>query len=91
MTINFFEKEVSKAQGRFNQIFGNEIVCNIEARYAAIFTICQMGVICKRLQTSKKQKLIQEFVGLRNIINTFFNRLEKDIKENEDYFREMIG
>ena len=88
MTVIFFEKEVNKAQSRFNGIFGNEIVCNIEARDAAIFTICQMGVICKKLKKSKEKEFIQEFVRLKNIINTFFNRLEKENEERRRLINE---
>jgi len=85
MAVNFFEREVKKIKERFNQNFSNQIVCNIQARYSAILSICRLGILANRINEAEdKEKArvsIQEFVRIRDVLNNFFNLMEKQQKE----------
>ncbi len=80
MTVNFFEREVRKTRERFNQSFGNRVVCNIEARYSAILSICRLGILGNKIAEGKEEESIQEFVRIRDVLNNFFNLMEKQRK-----------
>ena len=79
MAVNFFEREVKKVRQRFNQNFGNQIVCNIQARYSAILSICRLGILANRIKEAegqeKDKESIQEFTRIRDVLNNFFNKL----------------
>ena len=81
MAINFFEKEVEKTQKRFNQTFGKQIVCNLEARQAAILSICRIGMLANKIKKAEHKETVradnQEFISIRNVLNNFFNLIEK--------------
>ena len=60
MAVDFFEKEVSKAQDRFNETFGKLTVCDIRTRQQAILKIIKMSLIRNRIiQERVKEKIIQ--------------------------------
>jgi len=81
MAVNFFEREVKKVRERFNQTFGRQIVCNLNARYSAILSICRLGILADRIREAEgKEKAkvsIQEFTRIRDVLNNFFNIMEK--------------
>jgi len=54
MAIDFFEKEVKKAQDRFNTIYGDLLVCDIRVRQRLIITICWMKVLKKKNRESRQ-------------------------------------
>lgn len=89
MAINFFEKEVEKAQKRFNQTFGKQIVSNLEARKAAILSICRLGILAKKIKKAEEKETVrtdhQEFISIRDVLNNFFNLMEKQQKERREY------
>ena len=78
MKIDFYQKEVKKAQQRFNQIFGTQVVCNIEERQLVIMAICWLGVLnIKIKENAESAELVREFTKYRNIINKYFNHKER--------------
>ena len=85
MAVNFFEREVKKVRERFNQTFGRQIVCNLNARYSAILSICWLGILANRIREAegkeKAKESIQEFTRIRDVLNNFFNLMEKQQKE----------
>ncbi len=89
MAVDFFEKEVSKAQDRFNQTFGRLTVCDIRTRQQAMLKIIRMSLIRNRIiQERVKEKIIQErskFVITRNWLHNLFNRVESELKERSAY------
>jgi hypothetical protein len=89
MAVNFFEREVQKAQKRFNQNFGSEIVCNLEAREAVILSICRIRMLANKIKKPKHNETVrtdnQEFIRIRDVINRFFNLIEKQQKERRGY------
>lgn len=89
MAINFFESELERVQIRFNQAFGNMTVCDIRLRYAAILSICALGVIGQRINSTRnKDKArpdIRTFMRAAGIINKFFDMIEVQQKERSDY------
>ena len=80
MAVNFFEREVKKVRQRFNQTFGRQIVCNLNARYSAILSICRLGILADRIKEAegkeKAKESIQEFTRIRDVLNNFFNIME---------------
>ena len=80
MAVNFFEKEVKKVRQRFNQTFGRQIVCNLNARYSAILSICWLGILSNKIKEAegkeKAKESIQEFTRIRDVLNNFFNIME---------------
>jgi len=53
MPVNFFETELHKIQYRFNQTFGEMVVCNIRTRQMAILAIVGMGRLERRITEAK--------------------------------------
>ncbi len=82
MAVNFFEREVKKVQKRFNETVGRLAVCNLDVRYSAIFSICWLGILSRKINRAKdKEKAkdnISEFVKIRDVLNNVFNLIEKD-------------
>ena len=89
MQINFFEKEVEKAQSRFNKTFGVMNVCNIETRQKAILTIIGMARLADKIKGERGREIIkneiQTFVQKNNYLNEIFNALEKHLKERRQH------
>ena len=89
MAVNFFEREVKKVRQRFNQTFGRQIVCNLNARYSAILSICWLGILANRINEAehkeKAKESIHEFTRIRDVLNNFFNLMEKQEKERRSY------
>jgi len=82
MAVNFFEREVKKIQKRFNETVGSLTVCNLDVRYSAIFSICRLGILSRKISKAKdKEKArdtIHEFIRIRDVLNNVFNLIEKD-------------
>ncbi len=92
MKIDFFEKEVKKAQERFNQFFGTQTVCNIEERHAAIMAICWLSVLNKRIkENAENAELVREFIKYRNKLNKYFNQKERRKTYVEHTNKKAIG
>ena len=49
MAIDFFQKEVRKAEQRFNETFGATQIVNLSARFNVIFAIINLGLIAKEI------------------------------------------
>ena len=95
MAVDFFEKEVSKAQERFNETFGKLTVCDIRTRQRAILKIVRMSLIRNKIiQEKVKEKIVQErskFVLTRNWLHSLFNQVEKELKERRAYARPITA
>ena len=85
---DFFEKEISKAQNRFNQTFGDLTVCDLRLRRTIIFSIVSMGRLSDKIvQAKSKDNVrgeIKRFMKTRNILNNLFDQFEKQ-KEGRDH------
>ena len=90
MAVDFFEKEVRKVRQRFNQTFGRQTVCNLNARYSAILSICRLGILSNRISRAKAKEKVRdstsEFIRIRDVLNNFFNRMEKQMKERREKY-----
>lgn len=79
MPIDFFEKEVEKSQERFNQTYGAMVVCNLKLREAAIMSIANLGLLCRKITAAKRRHEmkddIQTFMRIRKTLNNHFNHL----------------
>ncbi|MGM0381958.1 MAG: hypothetical protein ACQEQO_00475 [Thermodesulfobacteriota bacterium] len=68
MALNFFEREVKQIRKRFNQTVGRQIVCDLDVRRSAIFSICRLGILGREInRTNHKAKVrgpISEFVKI---------------------------
>ena len=80
MPVDFFGRELEKAQDRFNSVFGGSVVCDLQVRQALILTISWMGVLRRRIGEAESKNAakdkIRKFVRLNSRVNTFFNRIE---------------
>ena len=90
MAIDFFEKELTKVQERFNQTFGKQTVCNLELRYSTILAICRLGRECEKIRKTKRKddvrSEIKRFMKARNILNNLFDQFENQREERDhDY------
>ena len=89
MPVDFFAKELGKAQNRFNTILGNLSVFNIKTRQSLIIAICWMGVLKNKINTVKDKELardnIRKFVKYRNLVNNVFNQIETEFKKGRAY------
>ena len=87
MTASTFEKEVRTIRERFNRVFGEQGTVRIQARYAALLAICQMGILEKRVGRMKEapREDIKEFIRLRDSLTTLLNIVEKQTTERRRY------
>jgi len=80
MKRRFFEKEVRKAQARFNDVFGQQEVCSVKARQAAIMSICWLDLLCEKVTAHTNSREVKEdiaeFVKTKDTINMFFDKYE---------------
>jgi hypothetical protein len=89
MGIDFFAREVKQIQKRFNETCGRQTVCNLDLRYAAILSICRLGILSRAIRrttaTAQEQERINEFVKIRDALNTLFDLIEKQNNERRSY------
>jgi len=82
--IDFFETEVRKLQDQFNEVFGDRVICDIRTRQVAIFSICNLGLLSRRITKSKDRKLIQKFMQRKtNLSNFFKTAIQQQTQHNE--------
>ena len=89
MAIDFFEREVSSAQQRFNETFGVLTVCDLKLRQSVIVSICLLGrtgeMVKASQNESEKKKRIIKFMRIRNALNNIFTEIENHQKERRDH------
>lgn len=88
MKKRFFEKHVREAQARFNQVFGQQEVCSLMARQAAMMSVIWLGLLCDKILAADDSREakddIAEFVKTKDSINMFFDSFEnKPIAKEE--------
>jgi len=85
MPIDFFESEVRKAQNRFNETFGTELVCNVNLRQSVILAICFMGNASKKIKAANNKdqvrSLIKKFMKTKKYSIIFLINSNKKIKK----------
>jgi len=88
MPVDFFEKEVTRAQNKFNQTFGRLTTNNISLRQKAILMICGLSCLGKKIRcagdTSKARDDRRNFMQKRDGLNSIFNTVENFQKERRD-------
>jgi len=88
MPIDFFDKEVAKAQQRFNQTFGRLTVCDLKLRQAVILTVCLLGRAGDKIKIAKNKDdvrgEIKKFIRIRTSLNKVFYKIEKQQKERRN-------
>ena len=91
MAFDFFDREVTKLQNKFNEIFGKRVVCNIRTRNAAMISIVGIGVLARKINKTADKKAvrqeIQEFMSRKKVINRFFERNINLLTERSEYAR----
>ena len=84
-----FEKEVIRAQHKFNQTFGMLGTGDIKLRQSVILKICGLGClrnkIIKAADKDQVRDEMQNFIEIRDILNNVFNSIEAYQKERR-YF-----
>ena len=87
MAVNFYEREVKRVQKRFNETFGRQTVCDLDLRYAAILSICRLGILGRKIrEANDKEKVkdsIHTFIRIRDVLNDCFKAIEKQKKGGE--------
>jgi len=96
MPIDFFQKEVTKVQGRFNETFGETQVVNLSTRFNVIFSIINLGLIAKEIkkQSIKKNgkkdiEKVKEFMRTKEILNKVFDNFEKDLNQTSQQTKQQ--
>ncbi len=89
MKIDFFERELNTVQERFNQTFGKQTVCNLEARCRVIISIIHMGILGDKINKAGDKSMVRDdirmFIRIRNTLFTIFNNAEKYWHERRRY------
>ena len=79
MPVDFFKKEVEKYQERFNQTYGVMVICNIRIREAAIMSIANLGLLCRKITAAKRKHEVKDdirsFMRIGKILNNHFDQL----------------
>ena len=88
MSVDFFEKEVTRAQCKFNQTFGMLKTCDIKLRQSAILKICGLGCLRNKIVKAAGKDQVRDeicsFMKIRGILNNVFNTIEDYQKERRD-------
>jgi hypothetical protein len=91
MAIDFFDREVTRLQDKFNETFGKRVVCNIRTRNAAMISIVGIGLLARKINKSADKKAvrqeIQEFMSRKKIIDRFFERNINPLTERSEHAR----
>lgn len=78
MAIDFFDREVTRLQDRFNDTFGNRPTTCIDAQNAAIMAIAGIGVLARKITRAEDKAAvrleIQEFMHRKKVMDKFFDR-----------------
>ena len=89
MPVDFFEKEVTRAQDKFNQTFGVLETGDIKLRQSAILNICGLGCLRNKIVKAADKDQVRgeicNFMKIRNILNNVFNTIE-DYQKERRYF-----
>ena len=89
MPVNFFEKEVTRAQDKFNQTFGMLETGDIKLRQSAILKICGLGCLKNKIVKAADKDQVRgeicKFMEIRNILNNVFNSIENYQKERRHF------
>ena len=85
MPIDFFEREVTKTQDRFNETFGQLEVCDIKTRQAVILSIISLARLAKKIRVSRDKKMIQKFMRTKTALNGVFDPIEHSINERRHH------
>ena len=89
MAINFFQKELSKVQERFNQTFSESQTQNLATRFNVILAIIHLGLIAKEINKDKKKDIqkVRDFMQAKAILNKAFDSFKSEMeirKQNEN-------
>ena len=89
MPVDFFVKEVNRAQHKFNQTFGMLKTGDIKFRQSAILKICSLGCLKNKiLQAADRDQVrdeICQFIKARDTLNNVFNSVEVYQKERRHF------
>ena len=89
MPVDFFEKEVTRAQDKFNQTFGMLETGDIKLRQSAILNICGLGCLRNKIVKAANRDQVRDeicnFMKIRNTLNNVFNTIETYQKERRHF------
>jgi len=89
MPVEFFEKEVTKAQQKFNQTFGTLKTCDIKLRQSAILKICGLGCLRNKIVKAEDRDQVRDeichFMKIRKTLNNVFNSIEAYQEERRHF------
>lgn len=89
MPVDFFVKEVNRAQEKFNQTFGMLETGDIKLRQSAILKICGLGCLRNKIVKAADRDQVRDeicnFMKIRGILNNVFNTIE-DYQKERRYF-----
>ncbi len=79
--INFFEREVEELKDLYNEVYGNEIITNLNTRYCVFLSILGLDLLSREIKSLSKKVLskarISEFVMKHKKVSDFLNYLKK--------------
>jgi hypothetical protein len=89
MPVDFFEKEVNRAQEKFNQTFGMLETGDIKLRQLVILKICGLGCLKNKIGKAANRDQVRDeickFMKIRNTLNNVFNTIENYQKERRPF------
>ena len=89
MSVDFFEKEVTRAQQKFNQTFGMLKTSDIKLRQSVILKICGLGCLKNKIVKATDRNQVRDeicnFMEIRDILNNVFNSIEDYQKERRHF------
>ena len=89
MPVDFFEKEVTRTQQKFNQTFGMLRTGDIKLRQSAILKICGLGCLRNKIVKAAGKDQVRDeicsFMKIRGILNNVFNTIEDYQKERRNF------
>ena len=87
MPINFFEKELTKVQERYNETYGQLTVCDIQTRQKVILNIIAMCRLKDKIMKGGVPHELHEnrglFVRRKNWVNAKFDAIQQILNERK--------
>jgi hypothetical protein len=95
MAIDFFDREVTRLQDMFNEVFGPRKICHLGMRLASIKAIISLKMLGNAIDRAKDKKdvrpEIKQFMHNKKVVENFFDNQLKAISNIERRHRGTIS
>lgn len=89
MAVNFFDRELTRLQDRFNSTFGVMQTCDLKVRQSTILSIISLGLLANKINAASSNDEVRDeiakFVKGRDVLTQFFNQVQQQIERRKHH------